>query len=170
MTETARQVYEYLNALGIEYESVTHPPVETIADCLENDHRLGAVTAKNYFLCTKNLKNFYLCLTRPNARFKSGDISAQLGSARLHFAPEEYMEAFLHLKPGSVSPMGLIFDEEHRVRLAVDLRLKDAKKLAFHPCINTQTLAMQTTDFFEKFLPSIGCDVCWIEIHDFLND
>lgn len=168
--ETADQVYEYLNALGIEYARVSHPPVETIADCLENDRRLGAVTAKNYFLATKNLKNFYLCLTGPDARLKSSDISAQLNSARLHFAPQEALEALLHVKPGAVSPMGLIFDAEHRVQLAVDLRLKDAQHLAFHPCVNTQTLAMQTADFFEKFLPSVGCDVHWIEIHDFLKD
>lgn len=169
MTDTASQVYAKLGALGIEYETVAHPPVLTIEDCLENDRKLGALTAKNYFLATKNMKNFYLCLTRPNARFKSSDISKQAGSARLHFGPEEYLEQFLKLKSGAVSPMGLIFDEGRNVRLLVDSGLLQTEKLAFHPCINTETLAMKTVDFFEKFLPGIGRDMQLVEINDFLD-
>lgn len=167
MTCEAEAVYAYLRQLGIAYEAVEHPPVTTIEDCLENDRRLGALTAKNFFLCTKNLKHFYLCLTRPNARFKSGDISAQLGSARLHFAPEEYLQKYLHLKSGAVSPMGLIFDRERCVRLAVDSALLDVERIAFHPCVNTQTLAMRTQDFFEIFLPSVERAPAFVTIHDF---
>ena len=169
MTDIAAQVYAKLTELGIEYESMLHPPVMTIEDCLENDKKLGAVTAKNFFLATKNMKNFYLCLTRPNARFKSSDISKQIGSARLHFGPEEYLEQFLRLKPGAVSPMGLIFDEGKNVRLVVDSGLFETEKIAFHPCINTETLAMKTEDFFGKFLPGIGRDALPVEIHDFLD-
>ena len=170
MTDIARQVYEKLGELGIEYETMAHPPVLTIEDCLENDRKLGAVTAKNFFLATKNMKNFYLCLTRPNARFKSSDISKQLGSARLHFGPEEYLEQFLRLKPGAVSPMGLIFDEGRNVTLAVDSGLLETEKIAFHPCVNTETLAMKTADFFDKFLPGIGREAKMVEINDFLDD
>ena len=169
MTDIANQVYAKLTELGIAYESMAHAPVMTIEDCLENDQKLGAVTAKNFFLATKNMKNFYLCLTRPNARFKSSDISKQIGSARLHFGPEEYLERFLKLKPGAVSPMGLIFDTEKNVRLVVDSGLFETEKLAFHPCINTETLAMKTEDFFGRFLPAIGRDALPVEIHDFLD-
>lgn len=170
MTDTAKLVYAKLNELGIEFETMDHPPVLTIEDCLENDQKLGAVTAKNFFLATKNMKNFYLCLTRPNARFKSSDISKQVGSARLHFGPEEYLEQFLRLKPGAVSPMGLIFDEEKNVRLVVDQGLLETEKIAFHPCVNTQTLAMKTGDFFNKFLLGVGREPLFVEIHDFLDD
>ena len=162
MTDIVRQVYAKLDELGISCEKMAHPPVQTIEDCLENDKKLGAVTAKNFFLATKNMKNFYLCLTRPNARFKSSDISKQLGSARLHFGPEEYLERFLKLKPGAVSPMGLIFDTEKNVRLVVDSGLLQTEKIAFHPCINTETLAMNTQDFFGKFLPGVGKAVRWV--------
>jgi len=169
VTDIVNQVYAKLAELGIEYESVAHPPVLTIEDCLENDRKLGAVTAKNFFLATKNMKNFYLCLTRPNARFKSSDISKQAGSARLHFGPEEYLEQFLKLKPGAVSPMGLIFDEGCNVQLLVDSGLLETEKIAFHPCVNTETLAMKTKDFFEKFLPGIGREARLVEINDFLD-
>ncbi|MBQ8506347.1 MAG: prolyl-tRNA synthetase associated domain-containing protein [Clostridia bacterium] len=169
MTDTAREVFARLDALGVAYEYVEHPPVYTIQDCLETDGKLLSVTAKNYFLTTKNKKNFYLCLVRPEARFKTSDISKQAGSSRLSFAGEEHMARLLRVHPGAVSPMGLMFDENREVSLLVDSGLKDVSKIAFHPCDNTCTLAMAASDFFDKFLPGIGREPVYVEIHDFLD-
>lgn len=66
--------------------------------------------------------------------------------------------------------MGLLFDEDKQVKLAVDSALKNADMLAFHPCVNTMSLAMTGEDFFGKFLPAIGVEPTFVEIHDFLND
>ena len=170
MTDTAREVFARLEAMGIACAWMEHAPVYTIEDCLENDAKLHAVTAKNYFLTTKNRKNFYLCLVRPEARFKTSDISRQAGSSRLSFAGEEHMERLLRVHPGAVSPMGLMFDEEQQVRLIVDKGLLDVEKIAFHPCDNTVTLAMETSDFFEKFLPAVGREPVFVEIHDFMGE
>ena len=52
--------------------------------------------------------------------------------------------------------------------------LKDAgallaeTELAFHPCDNTQTLAMGAQDFFDVFLPAVGHAPRFVEIHDFM--
>ena len=54
--------------------------------------------------------------------FKTKELSAQIGSARLSFAPAEKMVEYLGLYPGSVSVMGLMNDNEHRVQLLVDQR------------------------------------------------
>ena len=170
MTETAREVFARLDKMGIAYDAVEHAPVYTIQDCLETDGKLGCVTAKNYFLRTKNKKNFYLCLVRPEARFKTSDISKQAGSSRLSFAEEEHMERLLRVHPGAVSPMGLLFDEGNEVALLVDSGLRDVDRIAFHPCDNSCTLAMAAADFFGKFLPGIGREPVYVEIHDFLED
>jgi len=77
------------------------------------------------------------------------------------------MERLLRVHPGAVSPMGLMFDGERQVRLLVDSGLRDVEKIAFHPCDNTCTLAMTAADFFDKFLPGIGCTPFFVEIHDF---
>lgn len=169
MNDVARQVYARLDEMGIAYASMEHEPVQTIEDCLENDRLLGGVTAKNYFLATKNLKHFYLCLVRPEARLKSSDISKQAGSARLHFGPEDHLFRLLKVHPGAVSPMGLLFDSENEVQLLVDKALLDVEKIAFHPCDNTQTLAMNSADFFNNFLPAAGHTPLFVEIHDFLE-
>lgn len=169
MTETAREVFARLDAMGIPYEAVEHPPVRTIADCAETDARLGCLTAKNYFLRTKNGKHFYLCIVRPQARFKTADISKQAGSSRLSFGEEEHMQRLLRVHPGAVSPMGLMFDEGKEVTLLADSALRQAERLAFHPCDNGCTLAMSARDFFEKFLPGIGREARFVEVHDFLE-
>jgi len=168
VTEIAREVYARLDELGIKYQSMEHAPALTIADCLENDRKMGGVTAKNYFLTTKNQKNFYLCLVRPQARFRTSDVSKQVNSSRLSFGTEEQMQALLRVHPGSVSPMGLMFDGEMQVRLLVDSGLAEIEKIAFHPCDNTQTLVMASKDFFGVFLPAVRHEPTFVEIHDFL--
>lgn len=168
MTDTAKLVFERLDEMGISYASMEHAPALTIADCLENDKTLGGVTAKNYFLTTKNQKNFFLCLVRPEARFRTSDISKQVNSSRLSFGTQEQMQELLKVHPGSVSPMGLMFDGDMKVRLLVDKGLTEVEKIAFHPCDNTMTLVMDSKDFFGIFLPSVRHEPTFVEIHDFL--
>ena len=169
MTELAREVFARLDAMGIEYEAIEHPAVHTIEDCAATDALLGAVTVKNYFLTTKNRKRFFLCLVRPDARFRSSDISRQAGTSRLSFAGEEDLMARLRARPGAVSPMGLLFEEAAGVELLVDSGLAREDRLAFHPCDNTRTLAMRGADFFDRFLPAVGCAPRFVEVHDFLK-
>ncbi len=169
MTDTAREVLARLAGLGIAYELAEHAPAHTMADCMETDRRLGCVTAKNYFLTTKNQKRFYLCLVRPEARFRTADISRQAGSSRLSFAAEEHMQRLLRVYPGAVSPLGLIFDEGRQVQLLVDRALKDAQRLAFHPCDNCLTVAMSGEAFFRSFLPALDREPFFVDIHDFLD-
>ena len=159
----AQRIFEYLDELGIRYEYVTHAPARTMADCAQNDARLHALTPKNLFLTTKSRRRHYLCLTRPEARFVTSDVSRQAGSPRLSFAPEDALWDMLRCRPGSASPLGLIFDIDRRVRLLVDAALKDAPALGFHPCDNTMTLVMSGEDFFQTFLPSVSVTPQFIE-------
>ena len=66
------------------------------------------------------------------------------------------MALLLSTYPGAVRPMGLIFDAEDRVRVLMDAALYDTEELAFHPCDNTESLAMKTFDFLNIFLPSLS--------------
>lgn len=165
----AETVFAHLDAVGIPYRTASHAPAYTMADCAAMDAQLGALTAKNLFLTTKNGRRFFLCLTRPDARFRTADISRQAGSSRLSFAPEEELLARLHAHAGSASPLGLVFPEAQGVGLIIDRALRDAPVLAFHPCDNTQTIAMAGADFFGRFLPSVGAEPIFVEIHDFLT-
>lgn len=165
----ADAVFAFLDRLGIAYRRVRHAPAFTMADCAGVDAGLGALTVKNIFLTTKNLKNCYLCITCPRARFHTADISRQIGSSRLSFAPEAMLFEKLRCHGGSASPMGLIFPEAAGVGLVVDGALREVPVVAFHPCDNTQTLAMAEEDFFGRFLPALGITPVDVEIHDFMD-
>lgn len=168
MTQAAKQLLAQLDELGIVFDCLRHEPVHTIEDCALPGQTLRAVVPKNYFLTTKNQKHFFLCLVRPEARFRSADISRQAGSSRLSFGSEAQLKALLNTFGGAVSPLGLAFDTDCQVKLLVDEALTHMERLAFHPCDNCLTVAMASQDFFKRFLPAVNHDFQMVQIHDFL--
>ena len=151
------RVYDRLEALGIPFERVDHAPADNMEACLAIDKVLApAVICKNLFLCNTQQTKFYLLMIREDKKFLTKLISKQIGSARLSFAPAEYMERFLDISPGSVSVMGLMNDTEGQVRLLVDEDVLAAEYVGCHPCVNTSSMRLKTGDVFGKFLESTG--------------
>lgn len=150
------RVYDLLDKLGIEYKRVDHPTAETMEACLEIEKVLGVEICKNLFLRNRQKTEFYLLMMPGSKPFKTKDITKQLGCARLSFAEAEFMEEFLDITPGSVSVLGLMNDNENRVRLIIDKDILSGDYIGCHPCINTSSLAIKTEDILNKFLPAVG--------------
>ena len=167
MSTVKDDVFARLDAMGIPYRAVEHAEVHTIEDCKVAEDLLGATMPKNLFLTPRNMSAFYLLIVRGEATFRTSDISKQAGSARLSFASPEKLFELMRTLPGATSPMGLMFDAEHRIRLLVDDALKHEPELVFHPCVNTASLAMKTEDFFGRSLPALGYEAQFVQIHDF---
>lgn len=153
-----------LEAMGIAFERHRHRAIYHMDECVESITGDDIVFCKNFFLTTKSKKIFCLCIAAPEARLHTSDLSHQAGTPRLSFADEAAMMTYLHVYPGAVSPLGLIFDTENRVRLLADQTLRSAARLAFHPCDNTETVVLSAQDFFEKFLPGCGHEVTYAEM------
>lgn len=149
------RVYDLLDGLGIEYDRVDHERADTMADCAAIDEVLQAAICKNLFLCNTQKTKFYMLMIVGDKKFKTKDISKQIESPRLSFAPYEYMEEFLDILPGSVSVMGLMNDKEKKVQLLMDRELVDTEYFGCHPCVNTSSLRLRTKDLLEKFLPAV---------------
>ena len=94
--------YDFLDALGVEYQRVDHEPADTMAVCEERAAALKTRICKNLFLCNRQETVFYMLVMPADKPFKTSAVSPQLGVARLHFADETYMTQFLDLHPGSV--------------------------------------------------------------------
>ena len=90
-----RACYDFLDGLGVAYERVDHDAAFTLEACKEVDGALGATICKNLFLCNRQRTAFYLLLIEGDKVFKTKYLSAQLGCARLSFAPPEDMERLL---------------------------------------------------------------------------
>ena len=147
--------YDFLDGLGIEYQRVDHDAADTMEICEEIDKSLGAVICKNLFLCNRQQTAFYLLMIPADKVFKTKDISAQIGSSRLSFATAEHMEKYLNITPGSVSVLGLMNDLDNAVTLLIDKDVLNDEYFGCHPCINTSSLKIKTSDLIEKIIPAL---------------
>ena len=162
--EKERESYDLLDRLGIAYQRTDHEPTATMEVCKEIDEVLGLMICKNLFLCNRQKTKFYLLLMPGEKPFKTKFLSKQIGTARLSFADGEQMEEYLNITPGSLSLMGLIFDKEKKVHLVIDKEVLDEEYFGCHPCINTSTLLMKTSDVKEKILPALGHEYQVVEL------
>lgn len=150
------RTYDLLDELGIHYQRTDHRATDTMAECNEIDAVLGVVICKNLFLCNKHETKFYLLMMPGDKVFKTREVSHQIGSTRLSFASPENMHKYLGLAPGSVSIMGLMNDRSKSVQLLIDEDVLKDEYLGCHPCVNTSSLKIKTSDIVQKFLPATG--------------
>lgn len=159
------RTYDLLDSLGISYERVDHEEANTMEACAAVDEVLApAVICKNLFLCNTQKTKFYLLMIKNDKKFKTKEISKQINSSRLSFAPPEYMEQYLDITPGSASVMGLMNDKNHEVTLLVDEDVLAAEYFGCHPCINTSSLRLKVTDVFETFLQAVGHEYTTVKL------
>lgn len=149
------RTYDLLDRLGIEYERVDHEALMTMEACEKVDRIIDAFICKNLFLTNAQHTRFYLLMMPGDKKFHTKDLSKQIGSARLSFAGEEYMEELLDITPGSVSVMGLMNDVDLRVTLLVDDEVLQGEYLGCHPCINTSSIRIRISDLMNKILPAV---------------
>ena len=158
------RVYDFLDALGIDYYRVDHAPAMTMEVCAAIDEALEATICKNLLLCNRQGTAFYLLMLPGNKVFKTSVLSKQIGSSRLSFASAEAMEQYLDITPGSVSVMGLMNDKENHVQLLMDKDVLQGEFIGCHPCINTSSLRFRTADLLEKIIPAMGHEPTFVEL------
>ena len=149
------RVYDFLDSLGVVYQRIDHEAAMTMEACEEIDRTLEATICKNLLLCNRQETQFYLLMLPGDKVFKTKDLSAQIGSSRLSFAKEEYMEQYLDITPGSLSVLGLMNDKDRMVRLLIDEDVLTGEYIGCHPCINTSSLRLRTKDLVEKIIPAM---------------
>lgn len=163
--EKELRTYDLLDLLQIPYQRLDHSATATIEACHDVDKRLDIEICKNLFLCNAQKTDFYMLMMPGKKKFKTARLSKQIGSARLSFAGPEFMEQFLDITPGSVSILGLMNDHEKLVRLLIDKDVIDHHEyIGCHPCINTSSLKIRTSDLLEKFLPYIEHPYTLVEL------
>ncbi len=160
------RVYAFMEEHSLPIVGVDHDTAETMEICRMIESTLGADICKNLFLCNAQATAFYLLLMPGNKAFKTKFLSKQINSSRLSFGSAEYMEKYLDILPGSVSIMGLINDKEKAVKLLIDKDLLDLPAIGVHPCINTTTLKISTSDLTQKLIPALGRELTIVDLPD----
>lgn len=162
--ENSKTVYDILKSLGIPFRHEEHEYVHTMEDCDKVALSLGAPFFKNLFLQNRQGTEFFLLLIGEDKRFRTADVSKKIGRARLSFGNEDDLFRLLGLRPGAISPMGLIFDAGHEINLLIDSDLKNMDEACMHPCVGNESLSMKMSDFLNVFLPYTGHTPQWIAI------
>ncbi|MDL2258746.1 prolyl-tRNA synthetase associated domain-containing protein [Eubacteriales bacterium OttesenSCG-928-K08] len=163
MTQNESAVYLVLETLNIPYERFEHQEARTMLDCEMIDENINAAHCKNLFLCNRQGTQPYLLLVVGDKAFRTKDVSAQLGVARLSFGTAAQLNAVLGLTPGSVSPMGLINDLHKRTHVLVDRELSEWEKIVVHPNVNTASIILSTADL-KRFLEYCGNEITYVDI------
>ncbi len=154
-----------LNELGVPHDVWEHQAAFTMEDCLALPFAAPDVTiCKNILLCNRQQTDFYLYLTLAGKHFRTADVSKMLGVSRLSFAPEECLMDMLQLRSGSLNPMGLWYDAEHRITFVVDRAVQQTKRIAFHPCDNTATVVFDQDVFWQQVVPTLGKTPIFLDV------
>lgn len=158
------KVYDFLDNLGIDYKTLKHPAAFTIEECNKVRDKVNAPVFKNLFLTNKQQTNFYLLVMPGEKVFKTKYLSAQINSARLSFANEDFMQLYLGVTPGSVTPLGLINDKDKTVRVLFDRDVLAYDEFACHPCINSASVILRLKDMTDKVVVATGHDITWVTL------
>ena len=149
----AQSVYEVLDSLGISYERMEHPPVQTMEDCKAIEKALGAPVCKNLFLRNRQKTEFYLFITAGDKPFCSKDFSRALGVSRVSFAPAERMAAMLGTKIGAATEFSVLLSTAGTVKLIFDNDVLKEDWYGFSDGTTTGYMKIQRRDITDRFLP-----------------
>tara|TARA_A100001011_G_scaffold400732_1_gene518083 strand:+ start:14496 stop:15008 length:513 start_codon:yes stop_codon:yes gene_type:complete len=141
-----RDLLELLRSKGLDFQIHNHEPLFTVEDSEKLRGEISGAHTKNLFLKDKK-DNFFLFSCDENASVDLKRFSKSIDAKNLSFANEKYLEKYLGIKPGSVSPYALLNDTENFVTFYIDKKLVDSEIISFHPLINTTTITTKTKDF-----------------------
>ncbi len=85
-----------------------------------------------------------------------------MGAGRLSFGSADRLKRHLGVEPGSVTPLSLVNDEAHAVRLVLDRGVADDGPVNAHPLVNTMTTALKGPDLL-RFFEATGHTPHWLD-------
>ena len=155
-TDTEETIYDFLDGINVGYDRADHEPTNTMGDCAAVGDVLGIRICKNLLLCNRQKSAFYLLLMPGDKEFRTKNLSAQIGSSRLSFADSDAMQQLISAQPGSASILGLLFDKDNKIRLLIDSDVLREEYFGCHPCKNTSSLKIKTSDLTGTVIPALG--------------
>jgi len=141
-----KKLLQLLTNQNIDYKLYNHPPLYSVKDSIKMRGIIKGAHTKNLFLKNKK-NNFYLFSCLENTIINLKLLKKNLNLGNLSFAKENYLKEILLLNPGSVSPYGLLNDNENRVDFYLDKQLTNYKIINFHPLENTSTISISLKKF-----------------------
>ena len=159
------KLYDVLEKEEIPFEYYEHPAVPTIEDVVKYKKGIASTFCKNLFFRNHKGNRHYLVILEHLSQLNIKDLERRLKQGKISLASPIRLEKYLGLQGGSVSPFGLIHDNDNHVHIFIDENLQHVEKLSFHPNLNTASLVIKNEDFL-KFLDCMGNSYEFIKLYD----
>lgn len=160
MVATEQEAYALLSELGIQYEPVHHPPITSVIDV---PYELPGPQVKNLVLKSKKGQRIYLVILPDEKQADLKHLAEVLDEKRLSFLSEDSLLEVLNVEAGTVTPLALPNDQEHKVTVVVDQSIDRDGTVGFHPNVNTTTLIMPFKEF-ERILTYLEYEPVFIKV------
>jgi Ala-tRNA(Pro) deacylase len=154
MPLTRDQLFQQLADLGIETETVEHPPAFTVADSSAIEIPLPGAHTKNLFLKYEE-GTLVLVIAKSTTRVDLKTLSKRLGAGRFSFGKPELLMDALGVTPGSVTALAVANDTARRVKVVFDQALMAHDRVNCHPLENTATTNIAREDLL-RFIRKTG--------------
>ena len=151
------EIYRFLTEHKISYEVTEHEAVYSMDELGSVELPYPEWDAKNLFVRDDKKQNYYLITVRGNKRVNLKEFRKAHGLRNLSFASPDDLMKIMGLVPGSVSPLGLLNDDERRVHFFLDDDFS-GNLIGIHPNDNTATVWLQTDDLI-KLIAEHGNEV-----------
>ena len=158
------EIYEYLRKEGIWFEVTEHKAVYNMEELASVELPYPEADAKNLFVRDDKKKNYYLIAVKGDKKVDLKEFKEKNETRRLSFASENDLMEIMKLIPGAVTPLGILNDNERKVKfyLDKDFDIPDGL-IGVHPNDNTATVWLKADDLI-NIIKKHGNQVNIVEI------
>ncbi|WP_205029844.1 prolyl-tRNA synthetase associated domain-containing protein [Streptococcus porcinus] len=148
----------YLKKEGIAYDVVEHLAVFTTEEADRYIEGYEGVRTKSMFLTNKKKTSYYLVIMDDAKSLDMDSFKDIVHTNRIRMASVESLQQKMGLTPGSVSPFGLLNNQEKDIQVYFDQDILGKPVQTFHPNDNTKTIFVKTEDIIH-FIENLGFEV-----------
>lgn len=163
MPLTEQDLFDRLAELGIETQTVRHPPLFTVADSQALRGELDGGHTKNLFVKDRK-DNFFLLVVEEDAEIDLKQVHHLIGAAgKVSFGKPEKLMEYLGVIPGAVTAFGIVNDTGQAVKIFFDEALLRHEVINAHPLVNDATTSIARDDLL-RFVESTGHDATVLKL------
>lgn len=155
MPDTPDGLFAFLRNLDIPVETISHPPLFTVADSQALRGEIAGGHTKNLFVKDKKSRYFLLTVDE-DATVDLKTVHAAIGAnGRVSFGKPDALMELLGVLPGAVSLFGLVNDTGRQVTFFIDEQLLAHDTINAHPLTNDATTSIRRQDVI-RFVEATG--------------
>lgn len=145
---TEEKAYEILKKYNIDYKKFEHKALTTLEG---NLNLVEGQQVKNLVLKNKKEKQVYFIIIEESKHLDISKLEEMINEKRLSFLSEDKLEKYLGCHVSAVTPLGLYYDKENKVKVIIDSSLNLDTTLGVHPFVNNITLNILFRDLLNMF-------------------